>query len=78
VYSSLLCETDIKSRKLSDEMIDRELSSRTAQQSTSSRQASFPDFPRNVVFDLYDFTGRMVGTHWHSTYSCNVNSSVHL
>ena len=63
---ALILSLDIKKRKISDELIDQELP-RAGQQSTS-RQTSLPDLPRNVVFDMYDFTGRPVRTCVHVWY----------
>jgi len=43
---------------LSDELLDQEVSKAGLQ--STSRQTSLPELPRNVVFDLFDFTGRTV------------------
>jgi len=59
--------TDIRQRKFSDELLDQELSA-TGRQSTG-RQTSSPDVPHNVVFDLYDFTGRTVRVRVTSTFT---------
>jgi len=66
------CWIDIKKRKLSDELIDQELSTTRL---TTSRQTSTPDLPQNIAFDLYDFTGRTVRVRalLLCTESCHVN-----
>jgi len=61
-YVSSCCtiHADIKRRRLSNELLDNDAQSTTGRQSTSRQTTSPSDLLQNVVFDLYDFTGRAV------------------